>query len=525
MIKLILFIITIFTFNSKDLYGQSESNEIPLKVIGGGMTVEEATKTALRSALEQAYGAFISSRMELMNDQVIVDEMSSISMGIVKSYEILSQEQFSDGRWMLTLKVIVSPNKLTSFVEAKGGSVEVKGGMFAMNIKLQKLNEEAEVRAILELIGSMHEALQTAFDYKIKVSDPISVDSESNMWQLKFTVNVYSNKNMDKVSSYFVSAMKSISMSQSEIDIYKSLKKNIYQITVLEPGKNYDQYDTSYELYFRNPSSVKLIESFYSNYEFYTRNFVVYSNSNKSLGTSNTGYTITSKEKVKTRYYWHDYEYTENGIELLLEEAFYRSNKFPLSGNLSGVFNQIDTVSISVIESLNEVSVKPRGVVSKFRNGGYVVYDWEESKKDSISLTYAEYRKNGKSLVISPIDIGIISKYSLDSLYRLHSGSESSSWYIPCVQDMDKVYSTLRYEGIGGFDLRSGERIRNYYDSRYWTVGSKSDPESDSLPACIIEGENAYYYTFELATGIFEIFDVMNTNSLLNCHCRMVRDY
>jgi hypothetical protein len=227
MIKLILFIITIFTFNSKDLYGQSESNEIPLKVIGGGMTVEEATKTALRSALEQAYGAFISSRMELMNDQVIVDEMSSISMGIVKSYEILSQEQFSDGRWMLTLKVIVSPNKLTSFVEAKGGYVEVKGGMFAMNIKLQKLNEEAEVRAILELIGSMHEPMQNAFDYNVKTSQPKVLNEEQDKWLIEYEVNAISNNNMDNLTKYFLQNIASISMNEKKVESYVEIGKKV----------------------------------------------------------------------------------------------------------------------------------------------------------------------------------------------------------------------------------------------------------------------------------------------------------
>jgi hypothetical protein len=82
-------------------------------------------RAALRSAIEQAFGAFISSKTEMFNDQVVADQMSSVSSGNIKSYEVLNESQSPDGSWGATLKTIVLVDKLSSFVKAKGFSIEI----------------------------------------------------------------------------------------------------------------------------------------------------------------------------------------------------------------------------------------------------------------------------------------------------------------------------------------------------------------------------------------------------------------
>lgn len=102
-----------------------EDKTITLTVSGSGKTLEEAKTNALRSAIEQAFGAFISSKTEILNDQVVADQMASVSSGNIKSYEVLNESQLPDGSWGVTLKTIVSVDKLTSFVEAKGIAIEI----------------------------------------------------------------------------------------------------------------------------------------------------------------------------------------------------------------------------------------------------------------------------------------------------------------------------------------------------------------------------------------------------------------
>jgi ABC-type uncharacterized transport system substrate-binding protein len=76
---------------------QSENKDVTITASGSGKTLEDAKQSALRSATEQAFGAFISTKTEMFNDQVVADQMASVSSGNIKSFEILNQDQLPDG--------------------------------------------------------------------------------------------------------------------------------------------------------------------------------------------------------------------------------------------------------------------------------------------------------------------------------------------------------------------------------------------------------------------------------------------
>ena len=132
----ILFTILFFTIwiNS---FAQEANKIVSITVSGSGKTQDEAKQSALPSAIEQAFGAFISSKTEILNDQVVADQMASVASGNIQSFKVLNESQLPDGSWANTIKAIVSVSKLTSFVEAKGIVIEIKGGLFAINIKQQ----------------------------------------------------------------------------------------------------------------------------------------------------------------------------------------------------------------------------------------------------------------------------------------------------------------------------------------------------------------------------------------------------
>lgn len=45
-------------------------DDVTLTVSGDGATKEEATNNALRSAIAQAYGVFVSANTQILNDEV-----------------------------------------------------------------------------------------------------------------------------------------------------------------------------------------------------------------------------------------------------------------------------------------------------------------------------------------------------------------------------------------------------------------------------------------------------------------------
>ncbi len=77
MKKLIILLTCLFTLNA---FAQDDKT-VTLVVSGQGKTQDEARQNALRSAIEQAFGTFISSKAEMLNDNLIKDEIVSISKG------------------------------------------------------------------------------------------------------------------------------------------------------------------------------------------------------------------------------------------------------------------------------------------------------------------------------------------------------------------------------------------------------------------------------------------------------------
>lgn len=220
-----IFLIILFLLNST-IYSQ-EDKTVSLTVTGTGKTLEQAKNNALRSAIEQAFGAFISTNTEILNDNLISDQITSVANGNIQSFDILDKFQLSDDNWSATLKAVVSVNKLISFVESKGITVEIKGGLFALNIKQQMLNEENEVKSILNLTSILFDFMQNSFDYNLKVGEPISVDGDNQKWNLPMTVSTIANKNMDVLNEYCLNTLKNISLSQEETNNYVTLKKKL----------------------------------------------------------------------------------------------------------------------------------------------------------------------------------------------------------------------------------------------------------------------------------------------------------
>ena len=102
----------------------SNNDEVTLTVSSDGVSKDEATKLALRSAIEQAYGAFISSNTTILNEEIVKDEVVTIASGNIKSYEEISCEKMPNGKIFVVLKATVSLSKLANYAISKGEKVE-----------------------------------------------------------------------------------------------------------------------------------------------------------------------------------------------------------------------------------------------------------------------------------------------------------------------------------------------------------------------------------------------------------------
>ena len=410
-----IFFILLATTNA---FSQTDSKDVSITSSGSGKTLEDAKQAALRSATEQAFGAFISSKTEMFNDHVVAYQMASVSSGNIKSFSILNESQLPDGSWGVTLKALVSVDKLTSFVEAKGIAIEIKGGMFALNIKQQLLNEQGEIKAVSEMVGLLHEPMQISFDYVIKSSDPKSLDAESKNWEIPLVVTATTNKNIDFCANYCIKTLAALSLSTEEVTSYQSLNKAVFPVVI-----NYNGVAKTF--YLRKQSSINALNTLTSQWAYYTRLFTVQSGMDESNGNGEGRIHDFSSSSRKN----------QNGIPIINND---KTINFLTTGQQAATFSWQDKRTLSQIEQMTGYKVKPRGVVSQFKHGGFVVYE-----------------ENGHGLVAAITDLGYMdwnsAKTACDELIL----NGYSDWHLPSEEELNAFYVNLKQIGVGGFAYTS----------------------------------------------------------------------
>lgn len=215
-LRVLVFIFAI-GFPSINTFAQDKS--VTLVVSGEATTKGEATKQALRSAIEQAFGTFVSANTEILNDQIIKDEIVTISSGNIEHYKEINSFKNADGTCFVTVEATVSIGKLTNYAKSKGMKVELATGAFAMNMKIRELNKQNEVKALADLqekIRLMSKGYKF-FDYKLKLSEPYQ---KGNNYAITATIEIKPNGNLVNFRNTIVSTLKALSLTREEQEEY-----------------------------------------------------------------------------------------------------------------------------------------------------------------------------------------------------------------------------------------------------------------------------------------------------------------
>ena len=215
-----------------------EGKSVTLTQIGEGKTKDEAKYNALRNALEQAFGVYISSNTTILNDNLIKDEIVSFSSGNIEDIKIISETLLPNGKYSSVVEATVSIGKLIKFCESKGINVEFKGSLFATNIKMQKIKEKNQSLVLYNLIKMVEPILaKGVFNYTIKVKEPIKhKDEMNNQWIIPLNIRLTFNENIESISELIENTFKAVSMKPEEILQYNNQKIRTYTINF---NKNY----------------------------------------------------------------------------------------------------------------------------------------------------------------------------------------------------------------------------------------------------------------------------------------------
>jgi hypothetical protein len=250
--------------------------------------------------------------------------------------------------------------------------------------------------------------MQISFDYIIKSSDPKSLDAESKNWEIPLIVKATVNKNMDFCANYCIKTLGAISLSSEEVVSYRSLNKAVFPVVI-----NYR--DIAKTFYLRKQSSINALNTLTSQWKFYTRLFTVQSGMDESNGNGNGQIHDFSSSR----------NYNNEG----------KTINFLTTGQQAATFTWQDKRTLSQIEQMTGYKVKPRGVVSQFKHGGFVVYE-----------------ENGHGLVAATTDLGYMdwdsAKRACDELIL----NGYSDWHLPSKEELNAFYVNLIQIGVRGFD-------------------------------------------------------------------------
>lgn len=221
----------------------AQVDEVTLTVIGTGVNEEQATLQALRSAIEQSFGAFVSANTTILNDRLVQDEIVSVSNGNVKEYQKLAVATLSNGQVSVSAKVTVSVNKLISYAKSKGSRAEFAGQTYAANANLIRLKVQSVNKAYKLMVQQLENIAKDLFDFEIRITGSpqlCNVERMGEVYYFDCEVNMKSNVASTNFYNLYNNTLKELSLTKEEIVLCES--EAIKMVNILERREYSSKY-------------------------------------------------------------------------------------------------------------------------------------------------------------------------------------------------------------------------------------------------------------------------------------------
>jgi hypothetical protein len=200
----------LFILNFSSLLAQ----EIEIPLVGQGSNIEEARSNALKSALIQALGAYITSKVEIIADTIVRDEISLISNGSITSYKIIEEGKINEQLYFSNLIAKINKGHLISFSKSKGIKVEYEGQLYAENIRVLDINAKAEEIAWKNMKEILQLMLSNCVQYKLNISNPVYTSGDK--YKIPVELEIHLDNGYDSIINVFKSFCKSINLNKGE---------------------------------------------------------------------------------------------------------------------------------------------------------------------------------------------------------------------------------------------------------------------------------------------------------------------
>lgn len=183
------------------LFAQSGEEALTLQALEGekkivadgyGPTPDDALKAALQNAVEQAAGSYVSSMTEIENDEIVKEEVLSLSHGFIKEHRKLSESNFGDEYKVVVAAIIVEKQMIKS-LEASGVKVQYQTSGLVSDLKAwdkMKEDEYKMARALFDVHQMKNYGI--IWNYMLHMEEPVR---SGNQYTVKGTVTARTNTN------------------------------------------------------------------------------------------------------------------------------------------------------------------------------------------------------------------------------------------------------------------------------------------------------------------------------------------
>jgi hypothetical protein len=193
------------SLNSRPLFAQNEvvARAFPLdglvivvKSKGQGDTSEKAEKSALLRAVVKAVGALVDQETLVKNDELVRDQILSVSSGFVKSFKAVQEAKKNlEGEYETVLEVVVEKRKLERSLSEKG---LVKAISNAKDVWAETLSKNATADDAMRMLeAKLPSLIERLFSVSFFEENPkpvlLSRDSSKNTAKLLWWVKISSD--------------------------------------------------------------------------------------------------------------------------------------------------------------------------------------------------------------------------------------------------------------------------------------------------------------------------------------------
>lgn len=198
----------------------NRENIVTLVTTGLARTKKRATIEALRDALSQAFGTFVSSNTTILNDELVRDEITNLTNGNIQSYRELGYVRTANGYYEVTVEAVVSVDMLVKYAIAHGSNAEFAGQTFLFNARMKELNKKNEKSALNNLLITLETLQKTPmFDYGLQINEP--KQKSDGVWYLPVEVTTTTNSNYENFIRTLYHTLNSLSLNEKEVNEYE----------------------------------------------------------------------------------------------------------------------------------------------------------------------------------------------------------------------------------------------------------------------------------------------------------------